>query len=466
MFTLTPERDAMTIKGFSNKIKQASFYIPFTLYFFLFVIAVSLAWKLLHKNPQEFDTSYNDIFTLLLKVALFFGVALLLLALLSVAISLVYFIVKRKKTGIEFKIATDLKHTDLHQKQTVRLFLHPVVKPFFGFIKIRLKYDSSNFSNKFLLIENQQKQLFNNTIEGTYHWPLPEIKEYHVQKAILYFEDFFQFFSVAVDLPANNHFITQPTTLIRPNVNVRPRKTEETTTRIEELRKVEGEYLNYKHFENNDDVRRIVWKIYAKNKELVVRMPEVMDPYASHVYLYTTFFSGLMVDGSTPVQIPFLNYYKEMIWTLYQNLVKQGFEVRYVPDQTIAKSNTADVQQQVKYAISTSHWQYDTDIRSYCKTTDASILVVSSLSNVDEVKELVEKHGNDITIIFVKLSESLHKQNMLHWVKWLFVENEKDDMELYKSAWATSLNLRPKIVENEKKLKMILEKFQKANVEL
>ncbi len=465
MFTLTPEREAMTIKGFSNKIKQASFYIPFTLYFFLFVIAVSLAWKLLHKNPQDIDTSYNDIFTLLLKVALLFGVALLLLALLSVSISLVYFMVKRKKTGIEFNISTDLKHTDLLQKQTVRLFLHPVLKPFFGFIKIRLQYGSAHFSKKFLLVENQRKQLFNNTIEGTYHWPLPEIKEYHVQKAILYFEDFLQFFSVAVDLPANNHFITQPTALTRPNVNVRPRKTEDTTTRIEELRKVEGEYLNYKHFENNDDVRRIVWKIYAKNKELVVRMPEIMDPYASHVYLFASFFSGFMVDGNTPVQIPFLNYYKEMIWTLYQNLVKQGFEVRYVPDQPIAKINSADVQQQVKYAISTSHWQYNTDIRTYCKTSDASILVVSSLSNFDEVKELVEKHGNDITIIFVKLSESLHKQNMLHWVKWLFVENEKDDMEMYKSAWATSLNLRPKIVENEKKLKMILEKYQMVHVE-
>lgn len=450
----------MTIKGFSNKIKQAGFYIPFTLYFFLFVVAVSFAWKLLHKNPQEIDTSFNDIFTLLLKVALFFGTALLLLALVSVGVSLLYFLWKRKKTGIEFKIVTDLKQTDLHQKQTVQLFLHPVLKPLFGFIKIRLQYDSTHFSNKFLLVEHQRKQLFNNTIQGTYHWPLPEIKEYHVQKAILYFEDFFQFFSVAVDLPANNHFITQPTIINTSNINVRPRKTEETTTRIEELRKVEGEYLNYKNFENNDDVRRIVWKIYAKNKELVVRMPEVMDPYASHVYMYASFFSSFMVDGNTPVQIPFLNYYKEMIWTLYQNLVKKGFEVKYIPDQSIAKSNSADVQQHVKYAVSTSNWQYNNDIKTYCKTSDASILVVSSLSNADEVKELAERHGNDISIIFIRLSESLHQQNILHWVKWLFVENEKNDMELYKSAWATSLNLRPKILENERKLKTILEKYQ------
>ena len=88
---------------------------------------------------------------------------------------------------------------------------------------------------------------------------------------------------------------------------------------------MEGEYLNYKNFENNDDVSRIVWKIYAKNKELVVRIPEIMDPYASHVYLYASFFTSFNVAGSTPVEVPFLNYYKAMIWTLYQNLVKQGF---------------------------------------------------------------------------------------------------------------------------------------------
>ena len=34
-----------------------------------------------------------------------------------------------------------------------------------------------------------------------------------------------------------------------------PRKTEDTATRIEEIKKVEGEHINYKNFESNDDVQ-------------------------------------------------------------------------------------------------------------------------------------------------------------------------------------------------------------------
>ena len=105
------------------------------------------------------------------------------------------------------------------------------------------------------------------------------------------------------------------------------------------MRKVEGEFLNYKNFENNDDVRRIVWKIYAKNKELVVRIPEMMDPYASHVYLYASFFSSSISKAMRTVEDPFLNYYKVITWSVYQNLVKQGFEVRYIPDQDATKNN-------------------------------------------------------------------------------------------------------------------------------
>ena len=454
----------MIITGFRNKLKQAGFYIPFTLYFFLFAIAGTVAWSVLHNNQNENDTAFADIFTLLLKVAFFFGAILLGLALLSVLISFIYFLYKRKKAGIDFRISTDLKESELNQKQTVRLYLHPVLKPFFGFVKLRLQYDNNHFSNKFSLLENRQNKLFSTTIEGIYHWPLPEIKEYHVQKTILYFEDVFQFFSFAVDLAASNHFFTQPTALHRPDMKVLPRKTEETTTRIEELRKVEGEYLNYKNFENNDDVRRIVWKIYAKNKELVVRIPEIMDPYASHIYLYASFFTAYNIEGSVPAEVPFLNYYKVMIWTIYQNLVKQGFDVRYVPDQEVAKKNMADAQQLVKYSISTSHWQTDKDLKDYCKTSDASIVVISSLSDAGQVQELIERHGNDITFIFVRLTESLKKNNMFDWVQWLFVQNEKNDIEVYKSAWATAFNLRPKIVQNERKLKEILEKYQVSTV--
>ncbi|WP_018616457.1 DUF58 domain-containing protein [Segetibacter koreensis] len=451
----------MNFSRTTNKLKHAAFYIPFTIYFVVFAIAAFIGFKMLGNNEINADSSFTDIFQLLLKVALAFTIAIISVAFIPVLISFLYFMYKKRKTGIRFGISTDVKESRLNEKQTVRLAISPVLKPFFGFIRLRLLYDQKHYSKKFSLLENSKRKFFSTSIEGTYHWTLPQIKEYHVEKAVLYFEDVFQFFSIAVNLPASSHFFTQPTTKGIKDLNVLPRKTEETNTRIEQLRKVEGEYLNYKNFENNDDVRRIVWKIYAKNKELVVRIPEIMDPYASHVYLYASFFSHFDIEGNGAVEVPFLNYFKVITWSVYQNLVKRGFEVRYVPDQEVAKNNTADEQQSVKYSISTSKWHNVKDLKTYVKTNDASIVLISSLSDADEVQDLMENAGGDITFIFIKLTDSFKNQNVIDWVQWLFIENQKDDVDVYKRGWALS-PLRVRIKENERKLAEILQKYQGA----
>jgi hypothetical protein len=446
-----------------NKIKLVGYYVPFTLYFVLFLAGALLVGRLLGNNEIKADSSFSDIFTLLIKVAAWFSVIIIAVAFLTVFISSLYFFSRKRKGGVSFKVETDAKETELHQKQTVRLKIKPVLKPIFGFIKIRLLYDKEHISSKFSLLETSRRNFFSNTVEGTYHWHLPQIKEYNVEKAILNFEDFKKFFSIAISLPASSNFFTQPSVKDFKELKISPRKTEETNTRIEQLRKVEGEYLNYKNFENNDDVRRIVWKIYAKNKELVVRIPEIMDPYASHVYLYSSFFNSFDTEGNPAVEIAFLNYFKTVNWSLYQSLVKQGFDVRYIPDQEITKSRSSDEQQWVKYNISTSKWQRDRDLKSFVKTSDASVVVISSLSNVQEVQELTDKHGREITFILVKLTEAFRNQNMVDWVQWLFIQKEKDQVEAYKTAWAISA-LRGRIKENERQLEELVRKAELLQV--
>ena len=454
------------LSSITGRINRFGFYIPFTIFFAVFATAILFALNLLGKNEINSESSFADIYTLLLKVATYFTLSITLVALFTVLFSFFYFLSVKRKKGIQFQISTDIKESELNQKQIVRLLIEPILKPLFGFIKIRLQYDDQHFSQKFSLIENSRLQFFRNRIEGTYYWPLPEIKEYHIEKVVLYFEDVFQFFSIAVNLPTNTQFFTQPNLKEISELKTHIRKTEDNTIRIDEMRRVDGEYLNYKNFENNDDVRRIVWKIYAKNKELVVRIPEIMDPYASHIYMYTSFFSAFTIDGNSTIEIPFLNYYKTLSWSIYQNLIKQGYEVKYISDQDIAKNNTVDEQQKVKYSISTSRWQTDCNLKSYIKTNNASIVLISSLSNVEEVKELIHQFGNAITFIFIKLSDSFKKQNMIDWVQWLFVENDKDDIDIHKRNWAIS-TLRFKIKENEKKLEeIVLKKMESGKLKV
>ena len=437
---------------------HASFYFPFTWYFIMFASGSLLCYEWLKTEAYLPNTAYGDIFQLLLQIAIWFSTIIIVFALLSVLGAFLFFQDKKSKKNIDFSIDTKQQDGKKKRPQVILLQIHPILKPILGFVKLRLHYDEGRYSNKFSLIEKSQRKIISNTIEGSYHWPIPDIKEYRIDKAIIYFEDFFQFFSFAVSLKSNSRFFTQPIEQHASDIQVSPRKTEDTNTRIEELKKVEGEYLSYKNFENNDDVRRIVWKIYARNKELVVRMPEILDPYASHIYLNPSFFSTIHVEGNATVQVPFLNYYKNCIWTVYKQLIAQGFDVRYVADQDIPQHNFTDAEQSVQYNITTSNWHTILELKNFVKTKDASMVLVSSLSDADQVQQMVDQYGNEILFVFVQLSKALKKQHLGDWLQWLFVQQEKDELAMYKTAWSLSL-LRPKLLQNEKKLQKILHVF-------
>ena len=448
----------------SQPIRRFSFYLPFTWYFVVFVLCCVAGYSWIKTFPKLPDTAYADIFPLLLHIAFWFLIIFLSVSLLSVLFSFVFFLIKKRKGKTQFLVETKPTKTENKGgKQEVFVKILPIIKPLLGFVKIRLQYDEQHVSKKFSLVEQGAAKLVSTAIEGTYNWQLPAIKEYRIEKAVIYFEDFFQFFSFALPISTNNRFYTSPGETEGKTIKTFPRKTEDTNTRIEEIKRVEGEYLNYKNFEGNDDVRRIVWKIYAKNKELVVRIPEVLDPYASHVYLYASFYSAFGKDLGEVIEVPFLNYYKTFVWSVYQQLVKQGFEVRYLPDQSFTSTGTSDVQQNVKYSISISHWQTDKDVKTYVNAKDAAMVIVSSLNDAEEVKQLAEQWGNDVSFVFIKLTDCLGNQQLGDWLQWLFVKNEEDTVTEYKRKWNFAL-LRSKIVDNEKKLKAVLQQFSKAEV--
>jgi len=324
-----------------------------------------------------------------------------------------------------------------------------------------LQYDGKNFSGKFALAEAKHNKLISFSYAGDYRWDLPQIKEYHVERLVLYFEDFFQFFSFTVALPAQNRFHIHPFSPLIEDFIVSPRKTEDTTTRIEELKKVEGEYLHYKNFEDKDDVRRIVWKIYAKNKDLVVRIPEILDPYASHAYMYVSFFNNFEIEGNATAEVFFLNYYKSVVWAIYQKLGKEGFDVKYVADQKTPLRHFNEEQQAVQYTITTSDWQKEQDIKSFADMKDASVIVLSSLCNAGDLEALFNNRAGNTVFILVRLSKSLHRSYLVNLLQWLFIQQEKNDVEVYKTNWRLSL-LRSKILQNEKRLEAVFAKHDKV----
>lgn len=456
----------MNIVSLKNKLRHGSFYIPFRFNIVLLALVLVGAWYWLKKTSVLPETSYTAILDLFITVAVAFIAAIFVISFITAIIPWFIFLFnkKRKNVSIEIKTTSPVKkikkNVDEFERQQVGIRIYPVLRPLFGYVRLRLHYDDDNISPKFSLIDNaSRKQFFSTTLNGIFNWHLPEIKEYKVRNAIIYFEDMFQFFSFTASLPARDNFFTQPENKESQELKVQPKKTEDTNVRIEQIRKVEGEFLNYKNFENNDDVRRIVWKIYAKNKELVVRIPETNDPYASHVYFYASFYNT-MVTGILSDFLPvFLNYYKTMVWNTYLQLNKQNVLIKYIPDQESKTTFADDPVQKIKFIISTSTWQRQTDLRHYFKKEQASVLCISSLIPAEEVSHILDRTGKDLVIIFVQLSNAFNAVKIKDWVQWVFVKPEDDGIDRLRMAWNLS-PLKRRITDNENKIKTLLNKSE------
>ena len=178
--------------------RYGSFFIPFRLHLVIMIAALLLAYNWLNKNNTLPDTAYTSILSLFVTVVLWFTGAVLLLAFVSALIPWIIFLFAKRYKRAFIQVSTALKENTFNEKQQVQISIHPVLRPAFGYIRLRLKYDDDNISSKFSLLDSSQKIHFISArLDGFYNWSLPEIKEYKVTGSIIYFEDMFQFFSFA-----------------------------------------------------------------------------------------------------------------------------------------------------------------------------------------------------------------------------------------------------------------------------
>lgn len=443
-------------------LKQLGFYAPITGYFCLFIIGSALCFGWLKSQPKMPDTPFQDVFVLLLKITLYVSITFLALSLASVLLSWICFYINKKRERVQFQIKTRPFDTPY---QPIEVKLHPILRPILGYIKLRFVYDNGTFSDKIQLVEDEHANFFNQHLEGFYDWKIENIREYRISSVIVYFEDFLQFFSMALNLASSERFYTPPQNGRQTEISAKHRNTETRVHRIERMRRVKGDLLNYKKFENQDDIRRIVWKVYARSKELVIRTPEILEPYASHMHLYVSFYSSYLPEHNEITDEPLLNFYKNNVWDIYKAIKKQHSELRWVSDQP-EKAVTFDghpiKEEEIKHLIALSTWQGTKDILNFVNTKHAAIVVISSLTAPDQVQQLVEEFGREITFILVPLSQCIRKQKLSGWLSWFFLQAEKDKLARYQSRWAFS-KLRRQLLENEKVLKKLINTVPQIN---
>ncbi len=394
---------------------------------------------------------------------MWFVVGLIALSVLSTFISYFYYRWLRSNKGYKLQVEFT---TETKKGKKTKLFLNTriegVIRPLLGFVNGRLYYDDNIMTDRFGLLSNKWKDnsFVRTAITGRSRLELPDIKEYELKGGFVYFQDMLHLFSLAAQQPVSGHFYQPPMLTNEDDADVFPKKTETMDVRIEQLRRVEGEPLNYKDFESGDDVRRIVWKVYAKNRELVVRIPEMYEPYASHLYFYASFFASVKAQWLGEGYLKeMLNYYKNNVWTVYDTLSRKEWEMRFIPDQSFSIPEQLTDMEKAARIISNSGWHKDASLQQYFNPKSGTVLCVSSLTDPEELRNMLDRCDASTVVYFVKLSNVFKHFAPLGWIARLIFRPPQDRLSRLRTRWTFS-PMRFAIQKREKEIDEILKRSQ------
>lgn len=452
----------MTVKQYIKRIRYYGQYFPFTWHTVGVVLASIVLYKILYRLPNpklEEPLPYLPLILLMAKVAAVFVVAVISFSLMSAIVCWLYFLWVKKKKGNQLQLKFTLQHTP-HQPTTILLEaeLENAFRPFLGFIKSRLFYDDGQLTPLIKLLSNKKDTFpyWGKTKSGSASLQLDDTKEYELKGGFIYFQDMLHLVSFAVAQPVTGHFYQPPTLKAKPEMTVYPKQTTTTDVRIEQMKRVDGDYLNYKDFEAGDDVRRIVWKLYAKNRDLVVRVPERFEPFASHVYFYASFYAA---DNWSQLSNTFfkelLNYYKNSVWTVYDTLAKKEWELRYVPDLQFTIHEQATIAAKNARIISNSYWHQEISLQAYFNPSKGSVLCISSFTDAEALRERLAICDSSTVVYFVKCSQVFQHSIPLHLIKRLLFLPPADRLQKTRITWLLS-PMRIAIKRKEALLETIL----------
>jgi hypothetical protein len=205
-------------------------------------------------------------------------------------------------------------------------------------------------------------------------------------------------------------------------------------------------------------VRRIVWKVYAKNRELVVRIPELYEPYASHLYFYASFFAGVKAQWMSEGYLKeMLNYYKNCVWTVYDTLSQKEWDLRYIPDQSFHIPEQLPDNEMAARIISNSTWHHDAGLQQYFNPKSGTVLCISSFTDPVELTNVLDKCSPSTVIYFVKASSVLKHFAPFSLLGRLLFLPPQDRLAKLRAGWTFS-PIRFQVHKKEKEIEDILKK--------
>lgn len=375
-----------------------------------------MAYKLILWKPMEesiaSDEHYMMIIWLLLKIVLGFLFVIVLFATISVLIAYLY--TRFKKHNPNFKFF-DINHNS--EAQAVLTLNIPFwMKPILGKLHLIIQYENKNDLPTIIDDVPIGKSIID--------IPVPDIKEYKIVGVQFIFIDFMHLYKWYTTLDRETLFSKAPFSYGNTMIDVPLQIAKDENVHSEIPRPQAGEWLQYKPFEYGDDVRRILWKMYAKNKDLMVRQQELYNYYTSEATFLVSFkIPASIFDSLAPEVLQYLsNHYKNYIYQIVKNSIEQGHKISLYIDNNATIVNTlTEVSNEL---VSANFEKGSLDFEEL----PSGILITHSLINDEVMKDIEHLDSRKTKVVMIPLYNSLPKhQHLPIWKRILFFQRYDDN---------------------------------------
>lgn len=449
----------MSTVSVSPFLKKYSYWSKLATVRWQLLIAIVVLWFAGYWLRNEYgneDSNLWLVMDLFIRLAQWTIIILFCVSILSALIVWLYFLnlLKRKGAALQVKLGDGQKAEAGWVPLSIGIQGN-VFRPLLGTVQACVLFSDEQLTETLILDRNlkKPKSLWRNGIVGVGKTLLHDRGIYDVRTVLFSFCDMLGLVSLPVSVPFNRQLFTLPVNLVQREIKAQPNAAEEQKYRIDIPKRVEGEYVNYKEFETGDNIRRIVWKIYAKSGQLVVRIPETKDPYASHLFFFASFYHGFdKNDGA--FERAMLNRYKDHVRNLLEAIQRNGYDVKIPADQEIPKIHGMEGKSDPYFQITACGWQSEEKPSLFVNTTKAAFVCLSSLTPADQLEQLVKKLQPAVPLVVVKLSNAIPSPFSLN-LKHLFFKPERRPEDKLRQPWLFS-GLRRALIKNEEQLQRII----------
>ncbi|MBU3677264.1 MAG: DUF58 domain-containing protein [Chitinophagaceae bacterium] len=381
--------------------------------------ALLVMWVLGTDNPLKEEGAIPVELDLIIWMILMSSFSIVLIAFLILCLYWCLLFFQRKKIQLQY--------------DGTYFILQNVFQPFLGALRLRLKrnqhwdYDAITMTP----LPLHRFHLGRITMQGQLKHAVPAIRVEQVDGMLIHLVDTFHFFSFSMYVPMQLHYEQNPIEgASYPELKLQGNVDTDDVNRLMSIKKQSGDLFQLKSFEPGDDIRRIVWKLFARHQTLMVRKPDIEIVYAKHISVLVIFDFTSIPHAHGDLLTYFEAIYKQHVYDVLCGLLAKGSPTDLSFNGT--SWYTSVTASELKQIITGVNCYEPMTLYEMNSNSMPDLVFISSLAHEKNVSSI---QAMRLPCILVDLFQSLQQAKGSFWVTRLMIRPKNEVQYQLHRAW-------------------------------